>query len=721
MAHYQAHILVVDDAPLMRKVLAEILQKFGYQVSTADNGQQAIDYFIEHHPDLILMDADMPTLDGVTACQRIKSLPEAKYLPVIIVTAYIGREWVDKAYAAGAIDYVTKPVNWDVLRNRIHYILQAKRAEEALFDEKEKAQVTLASIGDGVITTNSTGLIEYINPIATALTGWIHDEAHGKPINEVFSLINEVSKQPIHFPIEDCLEKQHIIELTSENTDIVLQHRDGEQFFAIEDSAAPIQDRHGKMIGVVLVFHDMTENRRMTQKLSYQAKHDALTTLYNRHEFNNQLRILLQQPRYSHTEHALLYLDLDQFKIVNDTCGHDAGDQLLKDVAMLLQTTVHEFNSYTKATLARLGGDEFALLLEQCTLQDALLISHKLCEDVQNLRFFWTDEKNKLSRRVFKIGISIGLMPITAHLSEKTTNQKSVLAMADAACYAAKNAGRNNVHIYKDTDLAEEIEWVSVINSNLEKNSGFHLFYQPISALKQTHYPKFYEVLLRMDDRQGNLAPPGAFLSTAARYNLMPTLDLYVIEQTLGWLSHNPARLEGLNLCSINISAYSLADKNFLKHVKTKLSATNVPLHKVCFEVTETAAISNFTGAQHFIQEMKALSCRIAMDDFGSGISAFNFLKKLPIDFLKIDGNLIRHIDEDPINHAMVKSINEIAHLMKIATIAEFVENEAIFKKLQALDVDYIQGFWVGKPQPLKDAVITSTNPPPQKQPTAMF
>ncbi|WP_353571041.1 EAL domain-containing protein [Candidatus Albibeggiatoa sp. nov. BB20] len=720
MADYQGHILVVDDAPLMRKVLAEILQKFGYRVKTADNGQQAIDYFIEHRPELILMDADMPTLDGVTACQRIKALPEAKYLPVIIVTAYVGREWVDKAYAAGATDYVTKPVNWDVLRNRIHYILQAKRAEEALFDEKEKAQVTLASIGDGVITTDAKGLIEYINPIATYLTGWSYDEARGKPLNDIFSLINEITKQSVHFPIESCLEERQVVELTNNTNHIVLKHRNGKHCFAIEDSAAPIQDRHGNIIGVVLVFHDMTENRRMTQKLSYQAKHDALTTLFNRHEFNNRLRDILQQPRQKGVSHALLYLDLDQFKIVNDTCGHDAGDQLLKDVAALLQTTVNEFSSYINATLARLGGDEFALLLEQCKLQDALLIAHKLCDDVQNLRFFWTDEKNKLNRRVFKIGISIGLMPITEYLSDKTTNQKSILAMADAACYAAKNAGRNNVHIYKDTDLAEEIEWVSVINSNLEKNSGFHLFYQPISSLEETPYPKFYEVLLRMDDRQGHLAPPGAFLSTAARYNLMPTLDLYVIAQTLTWLTNNPTRLQGLNLCSINISAYSLADKNFLKQVKKHLQATTVPLNKICFEVTETAAISNFTGAQHFIQEMKGLDCQIAMDDFGSGISAFSFLKKLPIDFLKIDGNLIRHIAEDKVNYAMVKSINEIAHLMGIATIAEFVENEAIFNKLQGLKVDYIQGFWVGKPQPLQDEPIMLKQLADVQQPEAI-
>ncbi|HIE01009.1 MAG TPA: GGDEF domain-containing response regulator, partial [Thiotrichaceae bacterium] len=336
MTSNSAHILVVDDAPLTRGLLEQALRKYGYRVDTAQNGQQAIDYFLAHHPDLILMDANMPVLDGISACARIKALPEAKYLPILIVTALMEREWVDRAYAAGATDYITKPVNLDVLRNRIHYILQAKQAEEALFDEKEKAQITLASICDGVITTDAKGQVEYLNPVATNLTGWTTQAAQGLPLNSVFCIIDEKTQQPVDIPMDCCLEEGKQIKIKNP----ILLHRDRINRFAIEDSGAPIRDRHGKVIGAVLVFNDVTEKRKMTQALAYRATHDALTGLYNRDEFNLQLELMLQAPRDNNTEHALLYMDLDQFKIVNDTCGHEAGDQLLKDVSFLMKKKI---------------------------------------------------------------------------------------------------------------------------------------------------------------------------------------------------------------------------------------------------------------------------------------------------------------------------------------------------------------------------------------------
>lgn len=704
MSNTTAHILVADDSPMMRKIAIEILQKFGYKVGVVEDGLQAVAYFKQHHPDLMLMDADMPFLDGVSACAQIKSLPEAKYLPILVVTAFVVREWVDKAYAAGATDYITKPVNWDVLRHRIQYILQARRAEEALFDEKEKAQITLASIGDGVITTNALGLVEYLNPVAARLTGWTTEQAYGKDLNEVFNLIYESSQQKANFPIELCIKNKKIIELDYSSQDIVLQNSHTKQHFAVENTAAPIYDRHGAMVGVVLVFHDMTENRRMTQKLSYQAKHDALTGLFNRHEFNHRLKNILQNSHNSHkiAKNALLYMDLDQFKIINDTCGHDAGDQLLKDVAMLLQTVVDQSSGYARASLARLGGDEFGLLLEQCNLTQALCIGQKLCDEIQNFCFFWHDERhNKQVKKIFKIGISIGLLPINTPLSEQQAHQKSILAMADAACYAAKNAGRNNVHVYQDSDLAEEIAWVAVINQNLANNSGFHLFYQAIIPVQSTTKNKFYEILLRMEDQHGKLARPGAFLSTAARYNLMPTLDLYVITKTLAWLEVEQENLLHLQLISLNISAYSLMDKDFLPQLINLLDNSKLAMDKLCFELSETSVINNLSGARNFIITMKKLHCKIAIDDFGSGISAFNMLRKLPIDFIKLDGKLVRTIAQDKLNYAIVKSINELAHLLNIATVAEYVENEAIFQHLQILQVDYAQGFWVAKPQPL--------------------
>ncbi|MDM8560153.1 EAL domain-containing protein [Candidatus Parabeggiatoa sp. HSG14] len=697
MTNTQAHILVVDDAPLIRGLLEKVLQKYGYTVETAEDGQQAIDYFVEHHPDLILMDADMPVLDGVEACTRIRKLPEAKNLPIIIVTAFIERQWIDRAYAAGATDYITKPVNVDVLRNRIHYILQAKRAEEALFEEKEKAQITLASIGDGVITTDAKGQVEYLNAVATKLTGWSIEDAQGLELSQVFSIIDEKTQQPLEFPIQRCLEEGKMVELAH---NAVLIHCREKKKFAIEDSAAPIKDRDGHIIGVVLVFHDVTETRKMTQELAYKAKHDALTGLYNRHEFNMQLNHVLQNPHNENTAHALLYMDLDRFKIVNDTCGHEAGDQLLKDVAFILQKKIDAHTTFDCATLARLGGDEFALLLENCALQQALKIAKNLCESIESFQFYWSSDPQE--KNIFTIGVSIGLVPI----SHQTINPKSVLAMADAACYAAKNAGRNDVHVYQENDnelVNKDIQWFSLLNNNLETEQGFSLFYQPIIPLQvQPDTGNYYEILLRMADLQGHLLPPGAFLSAAIRYNLMPALDLWVIQTLLKWLNTHPEFLEQTMLCTLNISGHSINDKNFLPAVISSLDNTVNLAHKLCFEITETTALTNITGVLNFITTLKKLGCRFGLDNFGSGVASFAHLKIFPVDFLKIDGTFIKNMTDDTVGEAMVKAINDIAHLMHIPIVAESVENQTTLDRLKEIGVDYVQGYWIAEPKPLE-------------------
>jgi len=701
MSSLSARILVVDDAPLIRGLLVQVLRKYGYLVDTAEDGQQAIDYFIRYQPDLILMDADMPVLDGVAACAQIRQLPQAKHLPIIIVTSFVERKWVDRAYAAGATDYITKPVNWDVLRNRIHYILQAKHAEEALFDEKEKAQVTLASIGDGVITTDAKGQIEYLNPVAAKLTGWSTEEAKGLPLSQVFSIVDETTEQPVEFPLNLCLKEGKIVEIAS-NT--VLYHRDRNKKFAIEDSAAPIRDRNNQIIGVVLVFHDVTENRKLTQELSFKANHDALTGLFNLHEFKTRLQRLLGTRRQHYqSEHVLLYMDLDQFKIVNDTCGHEAGDQLLKNVALILQRQTEKYKTFKQATLARLGGDEFGLLLEECNMQNALQLANHLRESIEKLEFFWSNDKQEKS--VFTIGISIGLVSI----SSETVNRKSLLAMADAACYAAKNSGRNNVHIYRENDAEllerhKEIQWLSLINDNLERTKGFSLFYQPIVSFNPSkNHHHHYEVLLRMDDQQGHLLPPGAFLSTAARYNLMPTLDRWVVRTVLTWLNTHPQYYNKLSFVSINISGHSLNDKEFLNFMIHQATETGNLFSKLCFEIAETTAITHFTNTLNFIATLKRSGCCFALDDFGSGMASFTYLKSLPIDFLKIDGTLIRNVVNDPIDYEIINSINYIAKIMNIRTIAEGVENQPIFRKLKEVNVDYVQGYYVGEPKLLPD------------------
>jgi len=696
MTNRQVRILVVDDAPLTRGLLEQALLTYGYAVETASNGQQAIEYFIKHHPDLILMDTDMPILNGVAACARIKELPEAQRLPIIMVTALMEGEWVDRAYAAGATDYISKPVNLDVLRNRIHYILQAKHAEEALLDEKEKAQVTLASIGDGVITTDANGRVDFLNPNATQLTGWTSQEAKGLPLSQVFLVIDEKNQQPFEFPIQQCLVEGQLVEI--QNT--VLLHRDDKKRFAIEKKAAPIKDRNGEIIGVVLVFHDVTETRKMTQTLAYKATHDALTGLYNRPEFQARLKRLLQTPLEENIEHALLYMDLNLFKIVNDTCGHEAGDQLLKDVALLLQKNIDQFLQTASATLARLGGDEFGLLLENCSKKTALDMAKSLCECIENYRFFWSNEKRQ--KNVFTIGLSIGLVPISTLM----LNPKSVLAMADAACYIAKNTGRRCVHVYQDSEEAtwanKDIQWVNLIQENLEKDQGFCLFCQPIVPLQaEKNVGECYEILLRMAVAQNHLISPGAFLSAATRHHLMPSLDRQVINKVLTWLEKNPHHLEKLNFMTINLSGYSLSDPNFLETVKNDIENTSIPPQKLCFEITETTALTNFTDVLNFMTALKKVGCRFALDNFGSGMASFISLKNLPVDFLKIDGTLIKGFTDDRVKNATVNAINHIAQIMSIQTIAEKVENQATFEKLTEINVDYVQGYWIAEPKPL--------------------
>lgn len=691
----KAHILVVDDAPLIRGLLSQVLEKYGYDVSTAENGQQAIECFIAQHPDLILMDADMPVLDGVKACAQLRKLPEAKHLPIVMVTSFAEKNWVDGAYLAGATDYVTKPVNWDVLRNRIRYILQAKQAEEALFQEKEKAQVTLASIEDGVITTDVKGAIDYLNPVAMKLTGWSTRRAKGNSLKEVFNLTHEQTQEPIIFPIQDCLTAGKAIVLSQ---GILLNNHHTQTQFAIESSAAPIRDRQGQVIGSVLVFHDVTENRKMTQALAYKATHDALTRLYNLQEFKNRLNHLFNlKPIPSG---ALFYMDLDQFKVVNDTCGHEAGDQLLRDVATILKGQIEEY--YSQFTLARLGGDEFGLLLEQCSISDALQLGNILCAAIEKFQFYWQERGRQA---VFSIGVSIGLVPIDPLLADP----KQLLTQADAACYVAKNAGRNQVHLYQKQDeqqLDRDFQWISVLNDNLEQSKGLFLHHQPILALHiQTTEDQRYEILLRMDNHQGQLVPPSAFLSAAARYNLTSTLDLWTIRQLFTWLKNIPQFPSQLKL-HINLNDASITDFSFVSTLLSLLTASPIPCQQLCFEFSELAVLTHFTDSQTLMLSLKQHGCQLALENFGAGLASFTHLKKLPIDFLKIDASLISNLLNDNLDSATVEAMNRLAHLMNLKTIADGVKNPAILEQLRNISLDYGQGDGLGKIQPLEEIVL---------------
>ncbi len=560
------------------------------------------------------------------------------------------------------------------------------QAEKSLFAEKERAQVTLASIGDAVITTDVVGHIHFLNGVAEELTGWSNAEASGMPLDQVFHIISEVTREPAVNPVEVVLRQGIIVGLANHT---ILVRRDGNEL-NIEDSAAPIRDRDGQIIGVVLVFHDVSKAHEMARQMSWAATHDSLTGLHNRVEFERRLQSLAQHDGGNTAKrHALLYIDLDQFKVVNDTCGHAAGDQMLCQISALMQSRMRESD-----TLARLGGDEFGILLENCPLEHAVRIAEGVLESVGGYRFVWQEKS-------FVVGASIGLVEIAGHNLAPAT----LLAAADTACYAAKDEGRNRIRSFSASDSelirrSGEMNWVARINRAFDEQR-FRLHWQPIVPLNPARAGDAHgEILLRMVDDQGALVMPGHFLPAAERYNLMPRIDRWVVEQSLRWLVDYPND----TLCgSINLSGQSLGDERFLDFVVGQLHQTGIAPARVCFEITETAAISNLPKAIRFINALRERGCRFSLDDFGSGLSSFGYLKNLPVDYLKIDGAFIRNLLHNPIDLAMVVAINDIGHVMGLLTIAEFVESEDVGNLLRSQGVDFGQGFGLARPVPIEE------------------
>jgi diguanylate cyclase (GGDEF)-like protein/PAS domain S-box-containing protein len=569
-------------------------------------------------------------------------------------------------------------------------ITKRREAEDALCWEKELAQVTLASIGDAVITTDATGAVTYLNAGAQKLTGWSTNDAMGRPLLDIFKLIDEATRHALENPFRHVLLEGQNITLSKNSLLIGAQNKE----FAIEYSASPIRDRNGSIIGSVLVFRDVSQSRAMAQQILWQASHDPMTGLVNRRQFEHRLEQAIYNAKTYDEHHAVCYLDLDQFKVVNDTCGHIAGDELLRQIGGLLMDRVRETD-----TLARLGGDEFGVILNHCSIDQATSIANELRELVQEFRFLWDDKP-------FALGVSIGLVSIT----QGTEDLMSVLKAADAACYAAKDQGRNRVHIYKENDThlvrrQGEMQWALQIHEAFD-NRRFRLYCQPIVPLGNTPSEGPYiEILVRLLNREGNVVLPGAFISAAERYDLMTAIDRWVVKEAFRYFKHFEKKSTAgmIHTCAINLSGKSVTDKDFLRYIQRRLKRYHVPPQRICFEITETAAIANLSNALNFIKELKNLGCRFALDDFGSGLSSFAYLKNLPVDYLKIDGTFVKDLDDDPIDQAMVQAINNIGHVMGIKTIAEFVETPVIAKRLTALGVDYAQGYSVAEPMPIED------------------
>ena len=577
------------------------------------------------------------------------------------------------------------------IEGTIRDITALKQAKEALHQEKERAQVTLGSIGDGVITTDLNGDIEYMNSVAEQSTGWKLEDARGKPMLKVFKVVDEKTLEPPPDPAALCLEQGKSSMLAGH---LLLIHRYRNQRLSVEVNASPIRDSNADISGVVLVFHDVTELRGLAKKMSYQATHDSLTGLINRREFENRITLAIDNARNENVRHALCYLDLDNFKVVNDTSGHFAGDELLKQLTIKLRMELREAD-----TLARLGGDEFGILLEGCPIEKAHDLAENIRQIVEDFRFVWDNT-------AFRIGVSIGLVPIT----NDSGTLSDVLSAADSACYVAKDQGRNRIHIYQPNDEAllerhGQMQWVQRIQDVLDQDR-FRLFFQPIAKLSRKPGERntiHGEVLIRMLDDDNKIVGPGSFIPAAERYQVMPSIDRWVVSNTFSMLMLNDVHTGGhISSCSINLSGQSLSDERFMGFLVNEIKSSGVPPEILVFEITETAVIANLCNASKLISTLREMGCRFALDDFGVGLSSFGYLKNLAVDYLKLDGCFVKNMVRDNIDHAMVRAINQIGHTMNIKTIAEFVEDQETLEAVREVGVDYAQGYFIAKPAPIE-------------------
>jgi len=566
-------------------------------------------------------------------------------------------------------------------------ISSRKSMETALGRSKLQARITLESIGEGVITTDTDGTIDYMNEAAEQLIGTTRAIAIGKRIGDLIALVDEIDRSSLGDPVQQCLVERRRVNLGRR---ALLMSKVSDREFSTELTASPIQGPDREIAGCVVIFHDVSEIRGLAREMSYQATHDALTGLVNRAEFERRLESALASARTDAVGHVVSYLDLDNFKLVNDTCGHIAGDNLLREIAALLKQKVRDSD-----TVARVGGDEFAMLLVGCPLDKARQIAGDICEAVANYRFSWQD-------RVFDIGVSIGMVEV----GHESVSAEAVLSAADSACYVAKQQGRGRVHVYsaRDEILARErgeIQWLQRLQRAL-KEGRFELHTQPIIAVagRGVNGPAV-EVLLRMRDESGKHVLPSQFLGAAERYQLMSHIDRWVVQSTLSAMAGGALHVPDDRTCNINLSGQTLGDDSFLEFVVDLLDHTGVDPAQICFEVRESAVVHNLDHARRFIAVLHGIGCRFALEDFGSGIGSFANLKNLSLDYLKIDGVYTRNLAEDSVNREMVSAMIKLARSLDFRVIAEQVEDRSSFEAARALGVDFIQGYVVERPRPI--------------------
>lgn len=562
-----------------------------------------------------------------------------------------------------------------------------KRIELELAETSRLLRITLESIGDAVVTADASGRITWLNPVAEAMSGWSRESAQGQVCTEVLRLRTAAGDEPVRCPIESCLREGKRIDIGG---DIRLRSRGGQGEFVIELSVAPVRDDAGTSHGVVIIFHDVTERARLAAEMAHRATHDALTGLVNRAEFERQLQRALAEAGSSGRAGAVLFVDLDHFKIVNDASGHAAGDQLLRHVASLLQESVR-----ARDVVARFGGDEFALLLESCPLDRAEAIGQRICSALDAFRFTAADGRR------YRIGSSIGLVPLDA----RWASMSALLQSADAACYTAKAEGRGRVVLAQSTpSLADEtapLGWGPLIEDALVQDR-FTLFAQRVVPLHPQPGADGLrcELLLRLQDERGNWVSPGLFMPAAERYQLAGRIDRWVLAHALQLL--RASGTQSLVRIAINVSGQSIGDRLFHDFAIGQIQTSGLPPSVLCIEITETTAIVHPKEAAVFIRKLRDMGVQVALDDFGAGAASYGYLKHLEVDVLKIDGQFIKGLAQSELDRVAVRSFVEVARVLGLDVVAEQVEDVAALEPLRAIGVDYVQGFGIHRPEPFE-------------------
>jgi diguanylate cyclase (GGDEF)-like protein/PAS domain S-box-containing protein len=683
----QDRILIVEDERIIALDLKRRLERFGYHVvGMASEAADAIELASAELPDLVLMDIMLSSgADGITAATEIR---RRHRIPVVFLTAYADEATIQRAKIAEPVGYVLKPFKERELHTTIDIGLYKSRVERELLRQERLFSSILRSAGDAIVAADSAGVIQFMNPVAETLTGWKEDEARGEPVNEVIPLIADTSGERIVIPVDPDDQARAARSFES----VYLENKFGARIH-IEGSLAEIRGDRDEFEGVTLAFHDITDIKRLNETVSYQASHDALTGLINREEFATRLERLVQTNGHPGREHAFLVVDIDQFKVINDVCGHLAGDELLCQTADSIGESIER-----EHVLARLGGDQFGVVVTDVDLDGGSEVARSLVA-LLNRKFVW-DEKS------YNVTVSIGVAPVAPGSS--TVNE--VLAAGDDACALVKEHGGNGVEVYKTSDFVfarrkGEMQWIARLTDALEEDR-FALYHQVIVPLggPETTDREKYEILLRLRDHDGGLVSPGEFITAAERYKLMPSIDRWVVSAACRYVAL--ARQKGIDipLICVNLSGASVIDDSLLDYMLRTFDEQQVEASSFCFEVTETSAIQNFGRAISLITKLREAGAVFALDDFGNGFSSFSYLKRLPVDYLKIDGSFVKDIENDEIDLAMVEAVNNIGHAMGMKTIAEYVHNESIRTNLREIGVDFAQGYAVSRPTPLPHA-----------------